>query len=101
MQVGHDRVAGDPCDAADLDLLPDRRVRLVEDDLDRLSVEPAGQQGSRVRRADGDRVVEHAGGQRDEPVALGDEVGLAVELEQGADAVPGDRGDQALSLIHI
>ena len=40
--------------------------------------------------------VEDLVGQGDERLALGDEVGLAVELDQGADAVAGVGGDQAV-----
>ena len=64
-------------------------VGLVQQVLDRLAAQLAGEQLVGARRADGDRLREDLVGQGDEPLTLGDEVGLAVDLYQGADAVAG------------
>jgi hypothetical protein len=97
VQVGrHDRGL-DTGHALDLDLLADGRVRLVEQLLDGPAVlEVALEQGVGVCRAGGDGLREHLVGQRDELLALGDEVGLAEDLDEGAHAALGLGCDQAV-----
>ena len=82
--------AGDP---ADLDLLAEQRAGVVEDLLERLAVDD-----DLLGVVDPARAVDDAVGEGDEPVALGDEVGLAVELEQRAAlALLDDGGDEAVA----
>src|SRR6476620_2233069 len=90
VEVGHDLVALEARHAADLDLLADGGVGLVEQLLDGLAVlERAGEERVGVGGAGGDGLREDLVGQGDELLALRDEVGLAVDLDQGADAVGG------------
>src|SRR6476661_7609904 len=90
VEVGHALVALEARHAADLDLLADGGVGLVEQLLDGLAVlERARQERVRVGRAGGDGLREDLVGEGDELLALGDEVGLAVDLDEGADAVGG------------
>src|SRR6478609_9009708 len=90
VEVGDDVVALEARHAADLDLLADGGVGLVEQLLDGLAVlERAREERVRVGRAGGDGLREDLVGEGDELLALGDEVGLAVDLDEGADAVGG------------
>src|SRR6476469_9078800 len=90
VEVGHDLVALEARHTADLDLLADGGVGLVEQLLDGLAVlERAREERVRVGRAGGDGLREDLVGEGDELLALGDEVGLAVDLDEGADAVGG------------
>src|SRR6478736_1693538 len=87
VEVGHDLVALEARHAADLDLLADGGVGLVEQLLDGLAVlERAREERVRVGGAG---LREDLVGEGDELLALGDEVGLAVDLDEGADAVGG------------
>src|SRR6476661_744004 len=88
VEVGGDVRTLDAGDALDLDLLADRRVRVVEQLLDRAAVGRRAREellGARGLRGDG--LLEDLVGQGDELLALRDEVGLAEDLDQGADAV--------------
>jgi hypothetical protein len=97
VQVGHDDRGLDAGNALDLDLLADGRVGAVEQLLDGGAVlERALQQRVRVGRTGGDGLGQDLRGQGDELLALGDEVGLAQDLDEGADAVAGLGGDQAV-----
>src|SRR6478735_6346708 len=90
VQVGHDLLALDTGHPADLDLLADRRVGLVEQLLDGLAVlEAALEQLVGVGGLGGHGLREDLVGEGDELLTLGDEVGLAVDLDQRADAVAG------------
>ena len=81
--------------ALDLDLLADGGVGLVEELLDGAAVlERRGQQGLGVSGLGGHGLVENLRGQGAETLALGHEVGLAQDLDEGALAAGGGSGDQ-------
>ena len=97
VQVGHDVLALEAGHALDLDLLADGRVGLVEQLLDGLAVgERRREQRVGVGRLGGDGLGEDLVGQGAETLALGDEVGLAEDLDEGALAGAGLRGDQTV-----
>jgi hypothetical protein len=89
VQVGHHMGGLETRYATDLDLLSDGRVGVVQNFLDRLAAHVAGQQLIGAGCPDGDSLREDLAGQRDELVAFGDKVGLAVDLDERADAVAG------------
>ena len=91
MQVGGDLAVEDG-DPAQLQLLADLGGQLLHGLVDGLVVELGGLQRLQVGAVGGLRGLHDAARQRDELVVLGDEVGLAVDLDHRA--VLG--GDQAL-----
>src|SRR6478609_462359 len=73
-------------EAADNNLLA-QHCAFLDDNLgERLAVDVGGQQGVEVGSAGLDSNSEHLVGELDELVSLGDEVGLAVDLDHHADA---------------
>ena len=92
VEVGVDHLAGrhlDALDATDLDVLLEGDLEVVDAVLvvvDR----PAGRDG-----------VSELLGRRDEVRVLGDEVGLALELDDGRRAVGRGHGDDALGVLPV
>src|SRR5690606_18161187 len=87
VQVGGDVPALQQREPADLDLLAERGVGLVQPLLDGLAVDLGLEQGGHVGWLGGRDVLDDVPGERLEPLVLGDEVGLTVELEQGGERV--------------
>src|SRR3954467_1974529 len=97
VQVARDVRSLEPGDATNLDLLADGRVRPGEElGHAGAGLDLAVEQGLRVAGADLDRLVEDPVGESDERLALGHEVGLAVDLDQRPDAALDVRGDEAV-----
>src|SRR6478672_7593296 len=97
VEVGDDLLALEAGDPADLDLLADGRVGLVEQLLDGPAVpERALEERVGVGGTGGHGLREDLVGEGDELLTLGDEVRLAVDLDQRADAVAGLGGHEAV-----
>src|SRR6478609_2159697 len=97
VQVGVNRRTLNAGDAADDDLLAQDGAFFNDNLGERLAVNVGGQQGLEVGSAGLDSDTQDLVGQLDELVSLGDEVGLAVDLDHDADPVADLGGHEAFS----